>query len=119
MKLPSTSTSAPGGVDEIEIDPCSSGATWLETCSCVAGLSSNFARSSWTFPLTYPVISVPLGMLMSLPRTNRKRGAAGKNTIAVDVDIELASPAHALLVFGLGNRPKSNSSARDYNDVAY
>ena len=43
----------------------------------------NLLRSSEASPLTYAVISVPLGIFMSLPFIKRKKGAAGKNKMLV------------------------------------
>ena len=45
--------------------------------------AANWARASGISPSENAVISVPSGMLMSLPCMNKKRGAAGKNTMAV------------------------------------
>ncbi len=41
----------------------------------------NLLGSSVISPLIYAVISVPFGIVMSLPFINRKKGAAGKNKI--------------------------------------
>src|SRR5581483_5962886 len=44
---------------------------------------ASFARSSFSSPWVKAVISVPSGMLASLPCMNKKNGAAGQKTTAV------------------------------------
>src|SRR2546421_708936 len=50
------------------------------TTICAGAPPTNLVRSSLISPFTYAVISVPFGIVTSLPCMKRKKGAAGKKT---------------------------------------
>src|ERR1700682_3127355 len=73
--------SAPAGV-ELIFTVVTSEEIELDGGKTVADVE-NFAGSRGVSPAMYAVISVPLGIVMSLPCMKRKKGAAGKKTILV------------------------------------
>ena len=99
--LPSTLTSAPSGVDftdtvageSVVVLGVATAADAEDTVARGIGAEeANLAGSSFMSPFMKAVISVPLGIVMSLPCMNRNRGAAGKNTILVATIAPVIAP---------------------------
>src|SRR2546429_5068254 len=95
INLPSIVISAPSGADLIAtadrlgVTPSDFEAVDSETTAvdCL-----NLAPSSGVSPAMYAVISVPFGIVMSLPCMNRKNGAAGKKRILVATIAPVIAP---------------------------
>src|SRR5208283_281101 len=87
---PSISMSAPGGVESMTSE-LSATAGWVGGAAR-GGATPKLAMFRCMSPSTKAVISVPCGMVMSLPFTKRKSGAAGKNTIEVATMAPVIAP---------------------------
>src|SRR5437016_4593268 len=89
--FPSTVMSAPSGT-ELMTTVANSLAALGTAIGIDGAVEENFAGSMVKSPLTYAVISVPFGTVVSLPCMNRNSGAAGKNTILVATIAPVMAP---------------------------
>src|SRR6266496_302254 len=91
--LPSMVISAPSGVDLIATDERLSAETsGFGAPDSTARDGLNFKGSRGVSAATYAVISVPFGIVISLPCMKRKNGAAGKKTMLVATIAPVIAP---------------------------
>src|SRR6266404_5276030 len=91
--FPSTVISAESGFDLTVTDAAGSAVAGVVSVAvAVLAMGANFDASRGVSAATNALISVPLGIVMSLPCMNRNNGAAGKNNMPVATIAPVIAP---------------------------